>query len=479
MLEAGQYVVVAVNRDPDAFPARYPDPGINLADGVYTGHLDNTGERVTLLDANDQSILDFTYSDLWYPTTDGEGPSLVVKDPLLDPATWNDAASWRPSFADGGSPGSADAQADTTPPTADMIDVTPNPRRAPVDSITIVFTEPVSGFDLSDVRLSRDGTLGNLLTAAQTLTTADNVTWTVGNLSAITAEPGYYAANLRAASGIVDAAGNALVAAPSAFWTTLPPVWVVGRSVFYNNSSYDGNTPGIDAADAGAIATDKQALIPGRAVSAANYTNYTRGINGLMIDLTGRWTGQPLTADDFAFKVGSTPGGADWIDAPAPSAIDDRPTGLPGNELGGPERVTFVWPDGAIRNAWLQVTVKANDRTALAEPHVFYFGNLAGDTGDGAITAVVNALDLAAVKRALNTPADVTSRLDFDRSGRINALDLAAVKSNLNRSLSLQGAAPARIAAAAAFSIVPITAPSPLAPSRAWDEAPVDPLARA
>jgi hypothetical protein len=41
------------------------------------------------------------------------------------------------------------------------------------------------------------------------------------------------------------------------------------------------------------------------------------------------------------------------------------------------------------------------------------------------------------VKRGLNGTALVTSRVDFNRDGRINALDLAACKSNLNRGLVL------------------------------------------
>ena len=101
---------------------------------------------------------------------------------------------------------------DTTPPTADILDVTPDPRDGAVGTITIVFSEPVTGFDLADLALRRNGG-ANLLTAAQTLTTADNVTWTLGNLAGPTGTPGSYALGLTAAgSGIVDAVGNALTA---------------------------------------------------------------------------------------------------------------------------------------------------------------------------------------------------------------------------------------------------------------------------
>jgi len=60
---------------------------------------------------------------------------------------------------------------------------------------------------------------------------------------------------------------------------------VVGRDVFYNNSFYDGNNPAINAADDEAIATNKQALLPGQTATFANYTSYSKGINGVMVDV--------------------------------------------------------------------------------------------------------------------------------------------------------------------------------------------------
>jgi hypothetical protein len=83
------------------------------------------------------------------------------------------------------------------------------------------------------------------------------------------------------------------------------------------------------------------------------------------------------------------------------------------------------------------VTVKANERTGLAAPDVFSFGNLIGESGDAAGTAGwrVNAIDLGAVKRDLNARAAITSATDFNRDGRINALDLGIAKHELNLTL--------------------------------------------
>ena len=60
---------------------------------------------------------------------------------------------------------------------------------------------------------------------------------------------------------------------------------VVGRYVFYNNSAFDGNDPAIGAADDAAIAPDKTPLFMGQVASFDNYTSYSRGINGVMIDV--------------------------------------------------------------------------------------------------------------------------------------------------------------------------------------------------
>ncbi|MCY2988587.1 MAG: dockerin type I domain-containing protein, partial [Planctomycetota bacterium] len=116
---------------------------------------------------------------------------------------------------------------DDTSPTVDIVDVTPDPRNTAVTSIQIVFSEAVGGFDLADVALTRDGG-SNLLTGAQTLTTSDSLTWTLGNLSGLTGVSGSYELQLTAGgSGIQDVGGNALGGDASDAWTTLVvgPTW--------------------------------------------------------------------------------------------------------------------------------------------------------------------------------------------------------------------------------------------------------------
>jgi hypothetical protein len=97
--------LAVVVEDFEAFLERYPAAARKVA-GVYTGRLDNAGERLRLVGPAREPILDFEYSDAWHQETDGEGWSLVIRDARLAPESWGQAASWRPSRFAGGSPGS-------------------------------------------------------------------------------------------------------------------------------------------------------------------------------------------------------------------------------------------------------------------------------------------------------------------------------------------------------------------------------------
>ena len=112
-LGPGETVLVVKNLA--LFTARYGAGFTNIA-GQYTGSLDNAGERLQLLDARNEEILDFSYSDQWYPITDGPGFSLVIQDESAPPERWNERSQWRPSARVGGSPGAADPSPLVLPP---------------------------------------------------------------------------------------------------------------------------------------------------------------------------------------------------------------------------------------------------------------------------------------------------------------------------------------------------------------------------
>jgi hypothetical protein len=54
--------------------------------------------------------------------------------------------------------------------------------------------------------------------------------------------------------------------------------------MFDNGSAFDGDDSAANAADDDAVDPSKVALLPGETATFANYINYTRGINGIMVD---------------------------------------------------------------------------------------------------------------------------------------------------------------------------------------------------
>ena len=99
MLAPGAFIVIS--SAPQAiFLATYPGAPYG---GTYTGRLDNSGERVRMeIDGYQLGILDFTFSDAWYPKTDGQGAALEIINPLAARGTWNDKPSWRATASNPG-----------------------------------------------------------------------------------------------------------------------------------------------------------------------------------------------------------------------------------------------------------------------------------------------------------------------------------------------------------------------------------------
>jgi len=105
-LAAGGYVLVV--KDQTAFVARYGSGFNSIIAGEYSGSLNNAGEEIDLVDAVGTKILDFTYSDGWYPITDGSDFTLNIINPANpDVNSWNLEESWQASNVKGGSPGAA------------------------------------------------------------------------------------------------------------------------------------------------------------------------------------------------------------------------------------------------------------------------------------------------------------------------------------------------------------------------------------
>lgn len=110
---------------------------------------------------------------------------------------------------------------DLSPPIVKITPVSPDPTTVAVDSVEIVFSEPVIGFDLGDLILDQqyDG-LGNLLTGGESLASGNGRTYLLSGLAPLTSAEATYVLSLNAAtSGITDAAGNGLAINGHERWT--------------------------------------------------------------------------------------------------------------------------------------------------------------------------------------------------------------------------------------------------------------------
>jgi len=185
------------------------------------------------------------------------------------------------------------------------------------------------------------------------------------------------------------------------------------------------------------VSLGKTALLPGQTATFVNYTSYTKGINGIMVDINGL-PATPVAAD-FVFRVGNDNDPGAWAAAPAPQSITVRADAGTGDS----ERVTIIWADddwmtptvepGAIAKQWLQVTVLATANTGLPENDVFYFGNAIGESGNSIVDAAVNATDEIGARNHPHwflDPAPIKDAYDYNRDKRVDATDQIIARNN-------------------------------------------------
>jgi len=245
--------------------------------------------------------------------------------------------------------------------------------------------------------------------------------------------PGQYAVKLYDEDGVLLKTGFADIRSGqvSDVQNTLDSeTHVVSRRLFYSNSKYDGYDAAAGAGDDLAMAADKVAYLPQSApASFANVSSYSKGINGVAIDLAGPHG--TVTAADFTFKVGTSNTPGSWNSAPAPLSVVVRA----GAGASGSDRVEIIWADGAVVNQWLEVTIKSNAHTGLGAPDVFYFGSRVGDSGEGNApgSAVTNYADEIAARShsaARFSDIAVSSLYDYNRDGRVNTTDQLIARRN-------------------------------------------------
>ena len=209
--------------------------------------------------------------------------------------------------------------ADTTPPMVVSVSYVDEPRQ----EITVRFSEWLDrSIDASDMHLKNLDTgqahfpLYNVFTSVNP-PTPTSATWqVVGRLPA-----GRYQGTIPAGS-VSDTSGNVLADDYTFEFSTKATVSV--RRPFYNNGAFDGNKPAADNDDVRALPDRKYCLLPGEQASVDNVSNYSKGINGLLLTMAGLPAGRtPGVADmSFAVATGRTPTG--WATAPAAVGPPDR-----------------------------------------------------------------------------------------------------------------------------------------------------------
>ncbi len=111
-LPPGERLVLAKNLE--AFSCVYDLDGMRVLCG-YSGNLARKGERILLQSPEGETLLDFTYSNEWYPESDQGGYALVAVDTAAESPLWSTPENWKRGASLKGSPGTADADEEFLP----------------------------------------------------------------------------------------------------------------------------------------------------------------------------------------------------------------------------------------------------------------------------------------------------------------------------------------------------------------------------
>jgi hypothetical protein len=151
-----------------------------------------------------------------------------------------------------------------------------------------------------------------------------------------------------------------------------------------------------------------------------------------MLDIEDLADAAGLSVADFTFRTGNNNSPAGWpLLALDPSLITVAVR--LGAGVDGSDRVTILFPEGAVKKTWLQVTVKATDATGLVAPDVHYWGNAIGDSGDATANTAVNVVDALGVRANPHTllkPAPIDDAYDYNRDKQVNVQDELLVRAN-------------------------------------------------
>lgn len=216
----------------------------------------------------------------------------------------------------------------------------------------------------------------------------------------------------------------------------IEPARITKRNVFYNNSFYDANNPGIQPQipgnyndDFDAVDTGKSPLMVGDgAATFTNWTGFDDGITGLMYEVA--LPSVTPAAGDFTFINRGKNGMGNVL--VAPTAFQVLPTA-------NPDVVVCVFTFTNVTNCWLEVNIGTG--FGLAAPETHWWGNVRYE--DGTIQGLnipVNATDEI---DARNNPSGFfkvapTYVWDYNKDGSCNATDELGARFNPSGFFSVQ-----------------------------------------
>ena len=166
-------------------------------------------------------------------------------------------------------------------------------------------------------------------------------------------------------------------------------------------------------------------------LSINNLINTTRGINLVAFEVQN--LAGTVTGADFVFQMSPQGAFAEGSNPPSGWAAAPPASSVVVTSSGANSRVTIAWPNNAIENRWLRISVLANANTGMVNDQVFYLGHLRGEvTGAQAGQYIVNNSDAAAIAtRVSGAAVPVTSIYDLDKNSRVLNSDIGAMAGSI------------------------------------------------
>ncbi len=324
-------------------------------------------------------------------------------------------------------------------PTATITPVNPNTVVAGPSQMQIVFNEAATGFTTSSLSLSRSGG-SNLLTGAQTLSTTDNITYTLNNLSSLDLLGGAYTLTFTAAgSGVIDSRGTSANSNASASFVVNPTAPEV-TAVYISGSAWQKSVLNYLVANNLGDAQLGYRLTGGaEQLKTLPWTNintlavaFSRDVNidKTSIQLIGSPSAPPPPVlNSVFFQYDSTSHVATWI----------FPTFLPLNKylLSIPSTAVTSKASGATLDGEFAngASLLPSGNASAGGDFNFRFNVLPGDVDRLGTVTPAEIPDLRAHFLYFATDAGYSPYMDTLAKGRISGLDLYPVQDNQNQTI--------------------------------------------